>query len=126
MDIEEIVVGYLNKALGDFAVGPVAYFDVPRSRPSDRPARDPFIVVERTGGPRGEGGTFAPMLDLQCWASTRSAAAALALRVEDAMRAMPASVADVTGADVTSTFRDRDLESGTPRYHVICTVFCNG
>ena len=126
MDIEEVVVGYLNKALGDFAVGPVAYFDVPRSRPSDRPARDPFIVVERTGGPRGEGGTSVPMLDLQCWASTRSAAAALALRVEDAMGAMPASVADVTGADVTSTFRDRDLESGTPRYHVICTVFCNG
>lgn len=126
MDIEEVVVGYLNKALGDFAVGPVAYFDVPRSRPSDRPARDPFIVVERTGGPRGEGGIFAPMIDLQCWASTRSAAAALALRVEDAMGAMPASVADVTGADVTSTFRDRDLESGTPRYHVICTVFCNG
>ena len=41
------------------------------------------------------------------------------------MVAMPASVADVTGVDVTSTFRDRDLESGTPRYHVVCTTYCN-
>lgn len=117
MDIEEAVIDHLNATEG---LNATSYPDVPRKRPAA------FVVVERTGGPRGEGGTFAPMLDLQCWAATRSAAAALALRVEDAMREMPASVADVTGVDVTSTFRDRDLESGTPRYHVICTVFCNG
>lgn len=116
MDIEEAVIDHLNHA----GVGATAYPDVPRKRPV------PLVVVERTGGPRGEGGTFAPMLDIQCWAATRSAAAALALRVEDAMREMPASVADVTGVDVTSTFRDRDLESGTPRYHVVCTCYCNG
>ena len=116
MDIEEAVIDHLNHVA---ALGSTAYPDVPRKRPAA------FVVVERTGGPRGEGGTFAPMLDLQCWASTRSAAAALALRVEDAMEAMPASVADVTGVDVTSTFRDRDLESGTPRYHVVCTCYCN-
>lgn len=126
MDIEEAVVDYLNRSISDLSVGPIAYYDVPRNRPSDSPAQDPFVVVERTGGPRGEGGTSAPMLDLQCWAARRSDAAALALRVEDVMTAMPASVADVTGVDVTSTFRDRDLESGTPRYHVVCTCYCNG
>ena len=117
MDIEDAAVGYLNGVGG---LDAKAYYDVPSTRPTT------FVVVERTGGPRGEGGTFAPMLDLQCWAATRSAAAALALRVEDAMTSMPASVADVTGVDVTSTFRDRDLESGTPRYHVVCTCYCNG
>lgn len=116
MDIEEVVIDHLNHA----GVGATAYPDVPRKRPAS------FVVVERTGGPRGEGGTSEPMLDLQCWAATRRAAAALALRVENAMGEMPASVESVTGADITSTFRDRDLESGTPRYHVVCTVFCNG
>ena len=115
MDIEETIIDHLNGS----GVGATAYPDVPRKRPAA------FVVVERVGGPRGEGGTFAAMLDIQCWAATRSAAAALALRVEDAMTAMPASVADVTGVDVTSTFRDRDLESGTPRYHVVCTCYCN-
>ena len=117
MDIEEAVIDHLNATEG---LSATAYPDVPRERPTT------FVVVERTGGPRGEGGTFAPMLDIQCWASTRSAAAALSLRVDGAMGAIPASVADVTGVDVTSTFRDRDLESGTPRYHVICTCYCNG
>lgn len=116
MDIEEATVDYLNGA----GVGATAYPDVPRRRPAA------FVVVERVGGPRGEGGTFAPMLDLQCWAEGRADAAVLARRVEDAVVAMPASVESVTGADVTSTFRDRDLESGTPRYHVVCTVYCNG
>lgn len=115
MDAERVVVDYLNAT----GVGATAYYDVPAKRPAA------FVVVERTGGPRGEGETSRPMLDIQCWASTRSAAAALALRVEDAMEAMPASVADVTGVDVNSTFRDRDLESGTPRYHVVCTCYCN-
>ncbi len=117
MDIEETVIGYLNHV---GALGATAYPDVPRERPSA------FVVVERTGGPRGEGGTFEPMLDIQCWAETRSAAARLALAVEDAMEAIAASVETVTGADITSTFRDRDLESGTPRYHVVCTCYCNG
>lgn len=115
MDIEGAVIDYMNGA----GVGAAAYPDVPRKRPSS------FMVVERTGGPRGEGGTSEPMLDIQCWAATRGAAALLARSVEDAIEAMPASLADVAGADVTSTFRDRDLESGTPRYHVVCTIYCN-
>lgn len=117
MDVEEMTIDYLNVEAG---LGATAYPDVPSKRP------DSFIVVNRTGGPRGEGGTFAPMLDIQCWSSTRSSAAALALRLENAMEDMPGGVEDVTGVDVTSTFRDRDLDSGTPRYHVVCTIYCNG
>ena len=54
MDIEGVVIDYLNGA----GVGATAYPDVPRKRPAA------FVVVERVGGPRGEGGTFAAMLDI--------------------------------------------------------------
>ena len=60
MDAERTIVDYLNGA----GVGATAYYDVPSKRPKS------FVVVERVGGPRGEGGTFAAMLDLQCWAAT--------------------------------------------------------
>lgn len=115
MDAERVVVDYLNTS----EVGATAYYDVPAKRPAS------FVVVERTGGPRGEGGTSVPMLDLQCWASSRGVSAALAQAVEDALDAMPGDVENVSGVDITSTFRDRDLDSGTPRYHVVCQLYSN-
>ena len=115
MDAERVVVDHLN----DADVGATAYYDVPAKRPAA------FVVVERTGGPRGEGGTSVPMLDIQCWAPGRAAAAGLAQAVEDALDAMPGDVENVSGVDITSTFRDRDLDSGTPRYHVVCQLYSN-
>ncbi len=115
MDAERVVVDHLNAA----GVGATAYYDVPAKRPKR------LVVVERTGGARGEGGTSTPMLDVQCWAPTRRDAAALAQAVEDALYGMPGAVADVAHASVTSTFRDRDLDSGTPRYHVVCEIYSN-
>ena len=115
MDAERVVVDHLN-AVG---VGVTAYYDVPAGRPAS------FVVVERVGGPRGEGGTSRPMLDLQCWAATRRDAATLAQAVEDALADIPASVENVSGVSITSTFRDADLESGTPRYHVVCELYSN-
>lgn len=115
MDAERAVVDHLNAS----GVPATAYYDVPADRP------EALVVVERTGGPRGEGPTSRPMLDLQCWASTRRDASLLASCVEAAMAAMPDEVAAVAHASITSTFRDRDLESGTPRYHVVCELYCN-
>ena len=115
MDAERVVVDYLNGA----DVGSTAYYDVPAKRPAA------FVVVERTGGPRGEGETSRPMLDIQCWAGERRAAALLAQAVEDALADMPASVENVAHVSITSTFRDMDLESGTPRYHVVCEIYSN-
>lgn len=115
MDAERVVVDHLN-AVG---VGATAYYDVPARRPAS------FVVVERVGGPRGEGGTSRPMLDLQCWAETRRKAATLAQAVEDALADIPAGVENVSGVSITSTFRDADLESGTPRYHVVCELYSN-
>lgn len=115
MDAELVCVDYLNASY----LGATAYYDVPAKRPAS------FVVVERTGGPRGEGGTSVPMLDIQCWAPSRAAAAGLAQAVEDALDAMPGDVENVSGVDITSTFRDRDLDSGTPRYHVVCQLYSN-
>ena len=115
MDAEREVVDYLNAK----GLGATAYYDVPSKRPAT------FIVVERTGGPRGEGETSRPMLDAQCWAATRRDAAMLAQAVEDALVDMPASVENVAHVSITSTFRDTDLESGTPRYHVVFEIYSN-
>ena len=115
MDAERVVVDYLNAS----EVGATAYYDVPSKRPAA------FAVVERTGGPRGEGETSRPMLDVQCWAATRRDAALLAQAVEDALADIPASVENVAHVSITSAFRDADLESGTPRYHVVCELYSN-
>ena len=121
MDAERMVVDYLNGA----DAGAAAYYDVPGKRPTSLSPPQPFIVVERTGGPRGEGGTSRPMLDLQCWAVERQAAALLAQTVEDALMNMPATVENVAHVSITSIFRDTDLESDTPRYHVVCEIYSN-
>lgn len=112
MDAERIVVDHLNAA----KIGATAYYDVPGKRPTA------FIVVERTGGPHDDLVVERPMLDIQCWASARRDAALLADSVKNALLAMPASVADCFHVSVTSTFRDTDLDSGTPRYHVVCEI----
>ena len=115
MDAERVVVDHLNGA----DVGATAYYDVPSKRPAA------FVVVERTGGPRGEGETSRPLLDAQCWAASRRDAALLAQAVEYALVDMPASVENVAHVSITSTFRDTDLESGTPRYHVVFEIYSN-
>ena len=112
MDAERTLVDYLNGA----GIGAAAYYDVPADRPSS------FVVVERTGGPRSDIVVERPMLDVQCWAESRRDAALLADAVADALRAMPDAVADCFHVSITSTYRDTDLESGTPRYHVVCEI----
>ena len=115
MDAERVVVDHLNGS----EVGATAYYDVPSKRPAA------FVVVERTGGPRGEGETSRPMLDAQCWAASRRDAALLAQAVEDSLVDMPATVENVAHVSITSIFRDTDLESGTPRYHVVFELYSN-
>lgn len=115
MDAERACVDYLNSR----NVGATAYYEVPSKRPSS------FVVVERSGGPTGEGGTSRPLMDVQCWAETRRGAAVLAEGVVGALSDMTAHVDNVAHVSVSSTYRDFDLESGTPRYHVVCEMYCN-
>ena len=115
MDAERECVDLLNAS----ELGARAFYEVPADRP------DAFLVVELTGGPRGEGRTTRPMVDVQCWAKTRRSAWELSQAAQDALAEMPARVGCVTGVNLTSTFRDTDLESGTPRYHVVCEIYSN-
>lgn len=112
MDAERKVVDYLNAA----GVGATAYYDVPAKRPAA------FVVVERTGGPSTDYVVHRPLMDAQCWAGSRREAAELAAAVESALRRMPSEVPGCFHASVTSTYRDVDLDSGTPRYHVVCEL----
>lgn len=108
MDAEMAVRGYLvSRGVEN------VYYDVP----SDIP--DQLVVVQRTGGPRGELVIDTPLMDVQCWASSRPAAARLADEVKAAVLDMPYKVDSCFGVNVTSTYRDTDLETGTPRYHVV-------
>ena len=112
MDAERIVVDYLKPLLG----GVLPYYDVPADRPES------FVVVEQTGGRVSDIVVETPTVDIQCWAVSRSTAASLAGDVLSAMRLMPDRVSNCFHASVISTFRDTDLESGTPRYHVLCEI----
>ena len=44
---------------------------------------------------------------------------------ESALVDMPATVENVAHVSITSVFRDADLESGTPRYHVVFEIYSN-
>lgn len=116
MDIERAAVDCINAS----DVGAKAYYDVPADRPKA------FVVIERTGGSRGEAGTSRPTIDAQCWAQTRREAATLAEAVSDALEVgLPAMSEDVASARVSSEFRDYDLESWTPRYHLVVEMTAN-
>lgn len=112
MDAERLVVDHLNAS----GIGAAAYYDVPSERPES------FVVVERTGGARGELVVDVPRLDVQCWASTRRAAALLADGATRALLALPDVADGCFGASITSRYRDADIDSGTPRYHVVCEL----
>lgn len=112
MDAERIVVDHLNAA----KIGATAYYDVPGKRPAA------FIVAVRTGGPHYGHVVERPLVDVQCWAKTRRDAAVLAGAAKTALLAMPASVADCFHVSIASTYRDTDLESGAPRYHVVAEI----
>lgn len=115
MDAEMQVVDFLNSR----GLGAVAYYDVPANRPES------FVVVELSGGADSDLVVRTPLFDVQCWAPTRPAAASLASDVKGALASMPGELPSCFHVNVTSTYRDRDMDSGTPRYHVVCEITFN-
>lgn len=110
-DLEKAVRDGLAAAVS----APVAY-----EVPAERPAR--FVVVEQTGGQTGERGALqTAQVVAQCWASTRRDARALCDEVAAAVPDLDASPL-IALARVASCFRDRDMDSGTPRYQLLIEV----
>lgn len=87
-DTEAITCAYLAAELvADFPGVPVGTV-VPLVRPAQ------FVLVERAGGPRGEGAEQlfdTARLAIQCWGATKEAASDLCSAVRDLMRLMPLS-----------------------------------
>ena len=108
MDAEALVVDWLNAR----GVGATAYPDVPARRPAE------FVSVLLTGGARTRRVVESPLLTVQCWAADRPSARALADRVAAALGRMT-ELPEVFHVNLASTFRDTDLESGTPRYQLV-------
>lgn len=115
MDAERAVVDWINAA----DLGWKAYYDVPAKRP------DAFAVVERTGGAFESLVIERPMVDVQCWAKKRRDAALMAEDVKAALIDMALNHPSFFHANITSTYRDRDMDTGTPRYHVVCELTLN-
>lgn len=113
MDVPIEVVDYLNEQ----SIGATAYHDVPADRP------DAFLVVELTGGSASNPVQRRDSVDVDCWASTRPQTASLAESVRRALLSMPGALPDVFHVEITSTYRNTDLESGTPRYTVGADIY---
>ncbi len=88
--------------------------------PAKRPAR--FVVVEQTGGQTRERGVLqTAQIVAQCWAETRKDARALCDEVAAAVPDLDANPL-IALARVASCFRDRDMDSGTPRYQLLIEI----
>lgn len=110
MDAAMTVSDYLNST----GLGATSYLSVPADRGGS------FLVVEQTGGSRDGRFGVAAYVDVDCWAPTRSEAAALADAVSQALLSMPDHVENVFGTEITSTYSNPDLRSAPPhpRYTV--------
>ena len=108
MDAERLVSDALNAA----KLGAACYTDVPEKRPAT------FMVAEQVGGTSGELVIKSPVVNVACWAGTRRNAALLADEVDRVALSLPDTEPNVTDAEITTRYRDDDIDTGTPRYIV--------
>ena len=88
--------------------------------PAKRPAR--FVVVEQTGGQTRERGALqTAQIVAQCWAETRKDARELCDKCAAVVPNLDAHPL-IALARVASCFRDRDMDSGTPRYQLLIEI----
>lgn len=113
-DLECLVIDYLNSS----NLGISAFYDVPAERPES------FVVVERTGGDLSNRVVESAVFDMQCWSSIRALAAQYANNIRNVLLDIT-TLENVSYINITSFFRDKDLESGTPRYHIVFELIFN-
>lgn len=113
MDVEKALCVHLASRLTV-----PAHYDVPHDRPAE------FVTVEQTGGTSSVYGIGSKSLLVQCWAPSRKTAAAIADRVKTAVRSLT-DVSNITGVHIASEYRDRDMDSGTPRWCLLVDITVN-
>lgn len=112
MDIELIVCTAIHTA----AVP--AFYDVPSDRPSA------FVDVMQTGGDSDMFGTGRRQVLVRCWAQTR----AQAVQIKDTAKSSVFSLIkndEVLSVSIASEYRDRDIDSGTPRACFLADIKIN-
>ena len=105
MTIEEYFIDYLASELGG---GIPVKGSVPHPMPPE------FVTVEKTGGSEADLIPTA-QIHVQCWSSSRAAAAALSDRVTAIMLASPA-YAPISSCALSSSYNNPDLTADKPRY----------
>lgn len=109
MDVTKVLLSELEKAAGAPCFPTV---------PADRPRE--FIVVQRTGGTRGEA-LSNPAVAVQSWAASEQAAAELAERVDAAMAALPYGDSGVTNVGRGEPYPFPSTEK-IPRYQALYSL----
>lgn len=113
MDAEKVVCVHLHDRLSV-----PAHYDMPGDRP------DELVTVVQTGGGSDAFGIGRKSVLVQCWAQTRERAAEIAEEAKDAVRSL-VELDNVTGARIASEYRDRDMDSGTPRRCLMVEINVN-
>ena len=110
MTIEEYLIDYLGTQLGP--VGSTPGIPVSGCVPHAMP--DVFVTVEKTGGSESD---LIPeaQIHVQCWHTTRAAAAALCERVNALMLAAVSSPA-VSRCALSASYNNPDLATNRPCY----------
>lgn len=85
-DIEDVLSTYLEGRLADYSRAVPVSVTVPNPRP------DEFVTVRRTGGPRRDLVTDAPILAVECWAELPSEALSLAQLARGLINEIPGSI----------------------------------
>ena len=109
--IEKTVIDYLSARLS-----------VPVGAQTPPGPPESYVVVERTGGGEKDG-LQAAVIALRCTDASLFGAISLCTVVADALKTMPAHVANVSSARRESTYNQTDLRTKSWRYTTIFRVY---
>lgn len=112
MNIESVVIAYLNSALT-----PPVYADAPTGQEA------PYIVLERTGGASGSHVIDRPTIVIQCYGETRLSSSEMAYLVEETMLGITSNPA-IKSVTKNSLYNFPDSD-GKPRYQVVFDIVVN-
>ena len=110
MDAEEVVLAAL------VAAGIDAYYEVPS------PAPEAYATVQRSGGSHRDLVVDDPQVIIHCRARSNGAAREMAGAVRTAVLAIPDSFDSAFDAEINTTYRDDDLDTGQNRWKVVAEL----
>lgn len=108
--IEEIIIKYLSEALPDVPVSGMVRQDSGKT----------FVTVEKTGSHESNQITEATFA-IQSWSASQAEAAALNMRVKNAMRSL-VFLEDISDCHCDTDYNNPRLSDKYPRYQAVFSV----